>query len=351
MDAPILSFGETLGVLGVCSRVPGRFDESALRLIEAFASLAAVALRNAETYEESIRQTQVERGFYRIASVLSEPLSAEATLDAVAQAAAEALGADSAAVLRSDEGELRLAGAHGLGPDLAGYLRADADTLTALARTGKLLASPRLGEDGRFGKALAAAAERADRRSLLAIPLVQTDPEELGLVLVFFRDATAFADEQIELAGRVAGAARGALERSELYERERQARAVAQRLARAGRDLAGELDPDNVLDNATHAALGLLHADAASVRILENDEVVVRTAAGDHDPGSIGARTPSTAWLVGDIVQTRSARAIADVRDDPRSREADQLLAAGHAAYLGVPMVGPDGSVLGILAV
>ncbi len=53
MDAPIFSFGEIRGVLGVCSREPGRFEESDLRLIEAFASLASIALRNAEAYEES----------------------------------------------------------------------------------------------------------------------------------------------------------------------------------------------------------------------------------------------------------------------------------------------------------
>ncbi len=78
-----------------------------------------MALRNAEAYEESTRQTQVERGFYRIASVLSEPLSAEATLDAVAQAAAEALGGESAAVLRSSGDDLELAGAHSLDRGLA----------------------------------------------------------------------------------------------------------------------------------------------------------------------------------------------------------------------------------------
>jgi PAS domain S-box-containing protein len=351
VEAPILSFGETLGVLGVCSREPGRFDESALRLIEAFASLASVALRNAEAYEDSTRQAQVERGFYRIASVLSEPLSAEATLDAVAQAAAEALGADSAAVLRSHDGELRLAGDHELGPDLVGFLAAEADTLAPAARAGKLLASPRLDGDGRFGEGLARAAERADRRALLAIPLAQSDREEFGLALVFFCEETEFDDDQLELAAQVAGAAQGALERSELYERERHARSVAQRLARAGRELAGELDPDSVLEHAVRAAIGLLQADAASIRMLAGDEVVLRVAAGDHDPGLLGARTPSTAWLVGDIVQTRSARAIADVRDDPRRREADPLLTAGHAAYLGVPMIGQDGSVLGILAV
>ena len=69
--------------------------------------------------------------------MLSEPLSAEATFDAVAQAAAESLGADSAAVLRSDGGDLRLAGSHGLGSSLTGYLREQAASLTDAARAGR----------------------------------------------------------------------------------------------------------------------------------------------------------------------------------------------------------------------
>jgi PAS domain S-box-containing protein len=351
MDAPILSFGEPLGVLGVCSREPDRFDESDLRLIEAFASLASVALSNAEAYEESTRQTQVERGFYRIASVLSEPLSAEATLDAVAQAAAEALGGESAAVLRSGGDDLELAGAYSLDPGLAAYLRAEAAALTGPARAGKVLASRRLRDDSRFASGLARAAGEADCDSLLAIPLVQPAGAGLALVIVFFRGETVFGDEQLELAGHVAGAARGALERSELYESERRARSLAQRLARAGVELAGELDPDNLLDVAVRSAVELLEAGGASIRLLEGDEVVGRAASGDGERESVGVRTPSTAWLVGDIVQTRATRAVADVRDDARIGDADAMLAAGYAAYLGVPMVGPDGSVQGILAV
>ena len=353
IDAPIISFGETLGVIGVCSLEADRFDEAALRLIEAFASLASVALRNAEAYEESTRQAQVERGFYRIASVLSQPLSAEATFDAVAQAAAESLGADSAAVLRSDGGDLRLAGASGLGPALTAYLREEAGRLTGAARAGRVLASRRLAEDGRFGPGLAAAARAGERRSLLAIPLVQPAGDELGLVLAFFRDETVFHEGQLELAGHVAGAARGALERSELYERERAARSIAQRLARAGRELAGLLDPDDVLDVAARSAVGLLRADGASVRTLEEDELVFRAVQGaaEPDPDVSAVRTPSTAWLVGDIVQTRSPRALEDASDDTRVREADPLLAATYGSYLGVPIVDPDGSVGGILAV
>jgi len=351
MDAPILSFGEVRGVLGVCSRTPGRFEESDLRLIEAFASLASIALRNAEAYEASTRQAQVERGFYRMAAVLSEPLSAAETLDAVAQAAAEALGGDSAAVLRAEGDGLELAGSYELPDGLAGYLRDEPSSLVACARAGRVLASRHLLEDARFGERLAGVAEAADRRSLLAVPFPEPGGDRLGLVLVFFQPARAFDDEQLELAARVAGAARGALERSDLYERERRSRALAQRLARAGRELAGELDPDNVFDQAVAHAAQLLGADGASARALEGDEVVVRAAVGAGEFDALGTRAPSTGWLVGDVVQTRATRAIADVRADPRLAEADPMLAAGYAAYLGVPMIGPDESMQGILAV
>ena len=351
MKAPILSFGEVRGVLGVYAREAGRFEDSDLRLIEGFASLASIALRNAEAFEESTRQAQVERGFYRIAAVLSEPLSAQETLDAVAQAAAEALGGDSAAVLRPAGGELQLAGSYELAPGLAAHLRDSAGDLADCARGGSLLASRRLGDDRRFGEGLAKAAQADDRRSLLAVPLPEPGDEGTGLVLVFFQSERTFGDDQLELASHVAAAARGALERSDLYERERRSRALAQLLARAGRELAGELDPDNVLDEAVRHAVELLGADGSSARVLVGDEVVVRAASGPGAQGSLEARTPSTSWLVGDIVQTRASRAVGDVRTDPRVGEADVMLAAGYAGYLGVPMIGPEEAMQGILAV
>ncbi len=92
-------------------------------MIGAFASLAALALRNARRTERT-RQARVQRGFYRIASVLGEPLSLVETLDAAAQAATEALGGDFAAVLmmRRDQG-LELAGSYELPASLQGALK------------------------------------------------------------------------------------------------------------------------------------------------------------------------------------------------------------------------------------
>ena len=127
-------FGRVIGVLALHRADADDWTPAEISLAEAVAREAAIAIDTSRLLRESTRQAQVERGFYRIAAVLSEPLSAEATLDAVAQAAAEALGGDSAAVLRAAGDELELAGSHELAERLAAYLpgrRSCADALRA----------------------------------------------------------------------------------------------------------------------------------------------------------------------------------------------------------------------------
>ena len=107
LAAPIVSFGGVIGVLGLHRATPTTWTPAEISLAEAVAHETAIAIDTSRLLRESTRQAQVERGFYRIAAVLSEPLSAEATHDAVAQAAAEALGGDSAALLRAVGGRAR----------------------------------------------------------------------------------------------------------------------------------------------------------------------------------------------------------------------------------------------------
>lgn len=111
--APMTWAGETRGVLGVGSRDPARvFTESEVDALATFATLASLALRNAESFDERERLARVESGFSRMTSLLAEPVSVAATLDAVAHAAAEAFGGDLAAVLTAGVEGYRLAGEH-----------------------------------------------------------------------------------------------------------------------------------------------------------------------------------------------------------------------------------------------
>ena len=353
---PMRWSGEVKGVLGVgTTDRERRLTRTEADLLEAFASLAALALRNAESFEERSRQARVQRGFYRIASVLGEPISLEETLDAVAQAAADALGGSSAAVLMPGTDDLRLAGLHGLPAPLVRFLEQGlsdpADPLRTCARRRRVLAAPRLGEDDRFDEEWRRVMQECGYTSLLAAPVETPRSEEGALVLVFFAEEHRFADDDLELARNLTGAARGALERSTLFEAERRQRALAQELARTSSLLAPELDPATVLEEIVQRAPELLGADAAILRLLEGDELVVGAAGGEAAADALETRLASTARLAGDAVQSRAAVAVPDARDDQRLLQADPMLAAGYAGYLGAPLVGPEGTVHGVLSV
>jgi PAS domain S-box-containing protein len=353
LSAPMTWGGHTRGVLGVGIRDGARrFDDADTELLEAYAGLAALALRNAESYEQRASQARVQRGFYRIASVLGEPISLDATVAAVAQAATEALGGQAAALVVPSPRGLSLAGSFQLPPELEAALRdglpAGAEVLATAASERRVLTARAAQQDERFGGAWRELLASSDLSALLAVPIEEPRSDETALVIVLFAGRSSFTDDDLELARQLAVAARGALERGRLFEAERSARALAQQLARTGGELATELEPSAVLEEVVEEGASLLAADAASVRVLSGDELVVTAST---EPVSEPDRTASTAWPAGDIVQSRAPLALADATAGGRPLEGEPFLAAGHVAYLGVPLFGPEGAPRGVLAV
>jgi PAS domain S-box-containing protein len=353
--APMRWSDEARGVLGVGRRGTRPYGPRDRDVLEAFAGLASLALRNAETFSKSARQARVQRGFYRIAAVLGESLSRTATLDAVAQAASEALGGAAAVALMPAGGDLTLSGSHEMPESLAqvfaGRAVRGAEALVRSASHERVVASPNLAEDERVAAEWRAAAAQAGFGALLSVPVVSPRDGAGGLVAVFFEGVHSFSDDDLELAQHLSGAARGALERSELYEAERSARALAQQLARTGGRLTTELDPDAVLDEVVEQAHELLKADACAIRLLADGELVVSAASGLGSHAAVGSRSSASAWLSGDVVQSRAPVALEDAGGDPRLRELDPLLEAGSSAYLGVPLAGSGRSPRGVLSV
>jgi PAS domain S-box-containing protein len=354
--APMTWSGGARGVLGVGTRNPERrFDDNDAELLETFASLASLAVRNAASFEQSVRQARVQRGFYGIASALAEPLSQTATLDAVAKAATESLGGTAAAVLMPEGSGLALVASVELPDPLLEPLHeaatASGSVLRSCASERRMLAAPDLVDDHRFDEGWRQSAAAAGLAALLAIPLDPPRRDGGGLVVVFFAEPRAFIDDDLELARRLAGAARGALERSDLYENERTSRALSQQLARMGTLLATELDPAAVLDEVVQQAPALLGADACSIRVVEEDELVVSAIHGEGLATTAGSRAPATGRLAGEIVQAKAPMVFADAGGDGRLVGDDPVLAAGYRAYLGVPLAGAEGGLQGVLAV
>ena len=106
-----------------------------------------------------------------------------------------------------------------------------------------------------------------------------------------------------------------------------------------------------MLDEVVQQAPALLGADACAVLTPEEDELVVGAAFGEGTEEVVGARVSATTWLSGDVFQSRAPVAIENALVDEHLAGADALVAAGYSAYLGVPLVGPEGAPAGVLAV
>jgi PAS domain S-box-containing protein len=358
MVAPITWLGEVRGVLGICSREHGHFDETDLEVVDAYARFASLAFHNAESFEERERQAQIQQGFYRIAEVLGSPLSLAETVDALAEAAAEALGGVSAFVLERRGERLRHSGSYDLRPEVVEALREgiadDESPLGAASSEERLVTSTRIRDDDRFSKSWRRVfMENAGAASLLAAPIA-TAGGQPGAAVVLFSSERTFSDEDLALARHLSRAARGALERGELFEAERRARRLSQRLAEVGARLVANLDPSVVLEDLVREAPGLVEAEAATMRLLDGEELVVRAAAGvggDAVHALVGTRGPIGAGLVGAVAQSREVGTVENAADEPERRRGDPLLEGSMAACAAVPVRGHGGGLLGVLTV
>jgi PAS domain S-box-containing protein len=354
MDAPITWLGEVRGVLGVCALEHGRFDETDLELLDTFARLASLALHNAESFGERERQAQVQRGFYRIAEVLGSTLSLRETLDALAQAACDALGGSSALVLEQQGDTLTLSGSHELPADLeqglAAGLPRDASPLRAAAEEGRILTAASLAGDDRFKESLRGLLTGQGYGSLIAAPVLGAQGQKHAVVVLFGEERT-FSDDDLGLAGHLTGAARGALERAELFEGELRAHTFSQRLADIGGLLATKLDSVAAFEEVVREAPALLDADAAVLRLLENEDLVIRAAWGQGTQGIRNMRSSSAGGAVGIAAQSRAPLTVSDARETPRFGHEDPLLASGMVSCVAVPLLLHGGGLSGVLTV
>jgi PAS domain S-box-containing protein len=356
LAVPILVFDELIGVLALHRVEPHGWSEEEVGLTETVAREIGLAIHVARLLRDNERRIAQQAAFFRIAAMLGQSLSLAETLDALGQAATDAFGGDAAAVLMPRGADLELAASirlpNQLAQALAAGLPASASALATAAADERIVASPAVAGDNRFEPAWQGLLQAAALQALLAVPVASRRAGRSGLVLVFFEAERTFSDEELEVARHLSDAARGALERSELYEAERTARALSQQLARTGSVLATELDPAAVLDEVVQQAPALLAADACAVLILEDDELVVSAVSGDGTAEAVGARVSTNASLSGDVFQSRAPVVVDDAAATPESAGGrDQLLGGRYAAYLGVPLSGPAGATAGVLAV
>lgn len=375
---PVRWQGDLRGVISVADRDQLRtYTERDQSLLEAFADLASLALHNADAYSNHSRQARIQAGFYRISQVLSASLSRPATLAALAQAATEVLDGDWAVVVGGDGADDEL--------HLEGFWLAPEDVVTALGDSSQFEESPatlarslrrvvtsrEVVADERFGPAWRALMGSVGVASQLAVP-VQVQGRHSATVLVCFRNAVRFGDEELVVANNLATAATAALERAGLFENERRTRRLSEVLADVSALIAETLKAQTVLDRIVDQAAVLLEVDACSLAIA--GETPARAAAADRNAangsggptGSGGGelRVHSSAGpdesLVAAILASPIGGLVEEVARSRRSVTVSELASDGVAqssageryeGFLGVPLRHPRGHLIGVLSV
>jgi len=127
---------------------------------------------------------------------------------------------------------------------------------------------------------------------------------------------------------------------------------LAQRLAGGRAELIGPSSSSQVMTAAVHQAIALLEGDAALMLELEANELVVRVSEGDGLEEMHGRRFPVAVSLAGDLVHSREPLVIEDLaRDEGPLSPLDPAVGRGFKALIGVPVIGPDDALSGVLIV
>jgi len=297
LGVPMLSGERALGVIAVQSYTQeGAYDEEHLAVLSTIASQAAVAVENAQLYEEMHRRAAELATLNAVSAALSSTLDLQQVLRTVVDSVVRVVDCQKSAIFILDEerGELNLALGHGLSQEyikasqgirldqgLRGIAVVRGETLAVediQARPDLRPYYPLLNGEG--------------IRAFADVPLRGRE-QNIGTLTVYYDDVHHFTTQELELLTTFANQAALAIENARLYQRTDQALAQRveelshktrqlTRLLEVGNALKANLSLEQVLQRIVQAVRDALGFNVAVLSLVEGDPPVLRrvTAAG-----------------------------------------------------------------------
>jgi signal transduction histidine kinase len=353
MGIPLRASGEVIGMLAIDSRTPGAYTEEEREVADAFADLAAAAVRNARLFATTRRRLDELDAVNKVGAAVASRLEVDRLCEVVGENLMEIfrVGVVYVAVWEEFSGLIRLPfySHDGVRESLTGFPFGEGLTSQVLKSLEPLNIGEGLTETAR---ALGGRA-RSGRNALswLGVPIL-SGHRALGVLCVQSYDReNAFSDDDARLLTTIASTVGAGIRNARLYEEARRKADEASALADAGREISESLDPDVVLRRIAMRANFLLSRDSAAVFLLEGDgSLSAVVAVGLQAPELQGFRIPPGAGVVGRVVVTGEGVIVNDACADPlsvlvpgASNEPDQKLIAAPLTLAG--------RVMGVMAV
>ncbi len=279
VGVPLMAEGRLLGVINTGTHTPHSYSAEDRAMLELLAARASSAIVRARLYEAERKARGYAERLQRVTAALSEAVTPDEVMSVVLEHAREALRArTSVMALTSEDGRsivvTRVLGDPMLAPvEGSTFALTDGYPLADVVRERKALW---LGDGD--------ASSGTGARAWAALPL-EVEGRAVGALTVAFGEPHEFSEEDRALALAVSRQAAQALERSRLFEAERDARreAVEGRtraafLADASAVLASTLDYQATLEAVARVAVPAL-ADCCAIHMLEGLPDEVRPSA------------------------------------------------------------------------
>ena len=357
LACPIRTGERVRGLVQVLSgQKPGVYQKSDARLLAALCSQAAVALENADLYEDANRRADEAAVLYELSQVVAASLPLPDVLSRVADAVVSLLHASGFALFLHDKPTDMLPITHGRG--LPPHMESRYAPQVGQGIIGWVMEfeTPAAVQDVPTDPRNTSAPMDSSLVSLLAMPL-QTGSQTIGVLCAFSTTPRHFTVAETELAYTLANQAALAIENARIYEQVRQTEAATRRFfGRLGRALSSARDPEICFNLMVSQAMETMGADRCALYGVEKSEGVLEVLAEcgfrteahrTETQAEFSADTPAH-W----IIKNKTPLFVENLSTDDRFAQTYVRPAQGRAAgYLGVPLRGRGGYIVGTLEV
>jgi PAS domain S-box-containing protein len=375
LAVPLFSKGILSGVIALEKTEINFYDSESIQILTTFSSQAAVALENAELYNQSLERTQqLDRRSQRLTLInrfsdqISSTLDLDTLLHITCRELIEALPSSVISVVLNHQGQFKVQYEIPQKVEQFPWELPDAPIIGHLRQSLGVFSTADVAKEETL-RPLQPYFESCGTKALLVLPL-ETGAEVHGFIFVQssepYRYSTADVELGLILSNQAAVAVQNAMlfsqtrqlteeleerveERTELLEKEH---LRAQALLRIMQELSASLDLDHVLNRTLKLLNDITQAEQSTILLIRpnEDKFYYRASLGYTNPPPPGGRATELDigdGLAGWIVRQREGVLIADINDDDRwFYTADSNI--DHRSAMGVPlMVGAE--LLGVM--
>lgn len=369
LAVPLMTKSELMGVIALEQKEAGYYTNDHQSILATFASQAAVALENANLFEDSVRRArELDERSQRLALLnsFSSELNASLEVDPIFQLTARqllsALGGQSAAViLRGDENQLEVHAE--VPPSASNHLPLALPQVPLLQRLSEsmgIYSSTAVSSDTELDELRSAYAPLKTAESALIVPLAYGEKLH-GWLLLLGSEARRYTGPELELARTLSNQASIAIQNASLLRETRRLKddlelRVEERTAELSREhkntqtilnviteLSTSLDLDQVLARTLKVLSNAISAQQSIILLSASNRMYhVGDALADPD-GGLKAEKEISRW----VVRRRTTALVDDVTADSRWSFGENVHFKYHS-LLAVPLaLGED--VLGSL--